>query len=106
MCCRVLCVGGRALGVSDQDYPSVCAAEYFVLGAEPLVYLIKIIQRRVLQCLCVGGRALGVPDQDYPSVCAAVYCVSGAEPLVYLIKIIQACVLMCTVCRGQSPWCI
>ena len=93
MCCSELCVKGRTLGVSDQDYPSVCAAVYCVLRAEPLMYLIRLSKRVCCRVLCVGGRSLGVSDQDYPSVCAAVYCVSGAEPLVYLIKIIQACVL-------------
>ena len=134
MCCNVLSNGGRALGVSDLDYSSVCDAEYNVLGAEPLMYLIRIIHGRVCcYVLCVGGRALGVSDQDYPSECAAVYCattqcvegialgvsdqdypsmfdvvycVFGAEPLVYLIKIIQACVLLCTMCLGKSPWCV
>ena len=83
MCCCVLCVGDRALGVHDQDYPSVCAVVYCVFG----------------------GRALGVSDQDYSSVLDAVYNVLGAEPLVYLIKIIQAFVLLCTMCWKQSPWC-
>ena len=127
--CRVQCVGGRALGVSDQDYPSVCAAMYYVLGGEPLMYLIRIIQGCVLPCtvcggkspwciwlrlskrvcccvLCVGRIALGVSDLDYPSICAAVNCVFEGKPLVYLIKIIQVCVLLCTVCWGKSPWCI
>ena len=98
MCCCVLCVGGRALGVSDQDYPSVCAAVCCVLGAEPLVCLIKIIKVVCCCVLFVGGRAIGVSDQDYQSVCVAVYGVLRAEPLMYLIKIIQLCVLPCSVC--------
>ena len=44
MCCNVSSVEGRALGVSDQEYLIVCVAMYRVLEAEPLVYLIKIIQ--------------------------------------------------------------
>ena len=77
VCCCVLCVGGRALGVSDQDYPRAGV--------------------RVCYCvLFVCGRGLGVPDQDHPSadvrVCI-VYCMLVAEPLVYMSKIIQG--LMC-----------
>ena len=64
----------------------MCAAMYYLLNAEPLVYLIKIIQGLVagvrVCCneLCVEGRALGVSDQDYPRAggrCACVQCVGG-----------------------------
>ena len=94
-----MCVGGKALGVSDQDYPTVCAAVYSVMEAEPLVYLTKIIQGLIAYgILPVGSLALGVSDQDYPRVCADVYIVLEAEPLVYLTKIIQGCLLRCTLC--------
>ena len=40
----VLCVGGKALGVADQDCPKKMVAVYVycVLVVEPLVYLTKI----------------------------------------------------------------
>ena len=43
----VLCVGGRTLSVSDQDYPRAIGrgdAMFSVLGSEPIVYQTKIIQ--------------------------------------------------------------
>ena len=83
MNCCVQSVGGRALVVSDQDYPSLCAAVDCVSGAEPLVLLIKIFKFVCGCVLCVGGRDLCISDQDYPCVRAAVY---------YVLR--------------QSPWCI
>ena len=61
-----------------------------ISGAEPLVYLTKIIQGLVVSvCVCcsamyIGGSASGVSDHDYLSaggkcVCAAVECLLGAE---------------------------
>ena len=73
----------------------VCVAVYFVLEAELLVYLTKIIQGLVAgvhvccRVLCVRGRALGVSDLDYPT--------AGGR---------CACVLLCIVCWRQSSWCI
>ena len=100
LCCYVLCVADRALGVSVQDYQKAggwcaCVLLYCLLRTEPLVCLIKIIQGLVagvpLCCyvLCVGGRALGVSDHYYQK--AGGWC---------------AFVLLYTVCWGQSPWCI
>ena len=40
----ILCAGGRAIYVSDQDYPLVCAGVNYVLEAEPKVYITKITQ--------------------------------------------------------------
>ena len=85
----------------------MCAAVYYLLNAEPLVYLIKMIIRAcVLLCTLCQEHSPGVSDQDYPSVCAAVYRVLEAEPWVYLIKIIQVCVLLCTMCWRQRTCCI
>ena len=84
--CCVLCVGGRALGVSEQDFfKGRWPAVFCVVGANNLMYLTKIIQRPMAcYVLCDGGRALGVSEQDF----------SRAGGLLY------------TVCWGQSPWCI
>ena len=73
----------------------MCAAVYFVLEAELLVYLTKIIQGlvgnvRVHCCvLCVVDRALGVSDQVDPR--AGDQC---------------ACMLLCIMCWRHSSWCI
>ena len=62
----------------------------YVLEAEPLVYLTKIIQGQVAcYVLCVGGRAIHVSDKYYPTVGAALLCVLGIEPGPYLPKSIQ-----------------
>ena len=106
VCCCVQCVGGRALGVPDEDYPSMCADVYYVLGAEPLGVFDQDDPTCVRCEVCVGGRIHGVYDLDYQSVCVVVYCVLESEPLVYPIKIIQACETLHTVRWRQSPCCI
>ena len=82
----VMCVENRALGVSDQDYPRVCASVYCLMGAEPLVYLTEIIPG-LSACVLVCS------------------CVKGAEPCVNLKKTIQGLmagvrVCCCVLCVG------
>ena len=81
----------------------MCAALYFVLEAELMVYLTKITLGWWPVC-----------------VCAAVLYVLEAKLMEYLTKIIQglsdqdypraggrcACVLLCTLCWRQSSLCI
>ena len=56
-----------ATGVSDEDYPRVCATVYCVLEAKTTKYLTKIFQCLVAWfVLSIGGRALGVSNRDYP----------------------------------------
>ena len=65
--------------MSDIDHIRVCASLHFFVGAEPLVFLTKIIQVCVICCApFVCGSALGVSDKDHPIVCAIVHFLFGA----------------------------
>ena len=94
VCCCVLCVGGRALGVSDQDYPRAS-------GWCSRVLLCTVCWRQ--NPWCTKPR---LSKGLWPvCICVAVYCVLEAEPLVYLTMIIQGLmagvlVCCCVLCDG------
>ena len=89
VCCCELCVRGRALGASVQEYSIVCVALYHVLEAEPLVVSHQDYSRAKCRCACTA-------------LYSAVYYVMEAEPLVFLTKIIQGCELWCNVCWERT----
>ena len=77
MCCCVVYIGGRASGVSDQDFSRVGRGVLLctVLGAEPSAYPTKniyvlVVGVRVRYCaLYIAGSAFSLSDQNYPRAC-------------------------------------